>query len=272
MQHQYIDYVYSYAVKKRELLIPYLKGDKHHIPEHFLYPNHLMTTSDTKAYCDFMLMSINDEIDFHHYDVINRVDAELQNIFGVDFHQHMIMFALALATYLHGDPEAVDHARNTGEPYIEHPLEVYYIISQVTNRYADLNEFETVMVLSATLLHDTIEGTKATVELLEIIFGRDTAYLVCGCSKTESLIDYPLPLSVLNPDHSTTEHYVNGSEHVQNIKTADAIHNISCFERDNPKYAPVYAERKSKLHVQFLKADKHLMSKLMNLIHGKVLA
>ncbi|MBZ4642913.1 MAG: (p)ppGpp synthetase SpoT/RelA [Deferribacteraceae bacterium] len=64
--------------------------------------------------------------------------------------------------------------RQSGEPYLSHPLCVSYIL-------ADMNmDIDTVI---AGLLHDTLEDTDATYEELEELFGRDVAFLVDGVSK-----------------------------------------------------------------------------------------
>jgi guanosine-3',5'-bis(diphosphate) 3'-pyrophosphohydrolase len=72
---------------------------------------------------------------------------------------------------------AMEHrgqVRSSGEPYLNHPLEVAYIL-------ADLRLDLTCVV--AGLLHDVIEDTLTTREVLEEYFGRDIAHLVEGLSK-----------------------------------------------------------------------------------------
>ena len=273
MQHRYIEKVYEYAKKKRDLLIPFLKVNKQVVPEHFLYPPHLVTDEDQQAFKLYMRRAVHSTLRKDYLDVITQVDAEMAEAYGDLIGMYALTYAIEVATYFHGDPEAEDHVRKGpgAEPYITHPLVVYDIITESTDRYNDFTDPVNIRTLVATILHDTIEGTKATVCNLSALFGRDAAFLVCGCSKPTSLKDLDLPLHVFNPDHTVAEHYANGSEHVQNIKTADAIHNVGSFMSWNPEYAPVYASKKSKLHRNFTKADKKLHDKLMSLIHGKAL-
>lgn len=271
MQHLYIELMYEYAIKKRELLVPYLIEENQIIPETFLFPKHLRTDEDEEAYESFILASIRTGLGFNHIDVINKVEAELQTLFEDYFHIHLVSYAIEVAKFFHGDPEAKDHKRNTGEPYIEHPLAVYDILTQVSDRYLDFGDHEKVEVLAAAILHDTLEGTKALLGMLITLFGQRTAYLVCGCTKVEVLKNLDLPISIFNPAHTTREHLISSSAAVQDIKTADAIHNLSCFIKDKDGYAPIYANRKRRLHKRFELADPALTKKLFNLIVGKAL-
>ena len=68
--------------------------------------------------------------------------------------------------------------RTNGEPYLTHPLEVAYIVSQL--------RLDTASVC-AGFLHDTVEDTGATVEQIESAFGDDVAFLVSGLTKLEKI-------------------------------------------------------------------------------------
>ena len=58
--------------------------------------------------------------------------------------------------------------RQSGEPYLSHPLCVSYILAEMNM------DIDTVI---AGLLHDTLEDTDATFEELEDLFGYDVAFL-----------------------------------------------------------------------------------------------
>ena len=64
--------------------------------------------------------------------------------------------------------------RNSGDPYIVHPLNVAYILSEM---HADTD------TICAGLLHDTLEDTKSTKEEIENLFNSDVANLVDGVTK-----------------------------------------------------------------------------------------
>ncbi|MFO7815745.1 MAG: bifunctional (p)ppGpp synthetase/guanosine-3',5'-bis(diphosphate) 3'-pyrophosphohydrolase [Halanaerobiales bacterium] len=68
--------------------------------------------------------------------------------------------------------------RISGEPYVEHPINVAYIL-------ADLGL--DIISISAALLHDVIEDTKFTREDIEEMFGNEVALLVDGVTKLTKL-------------------------------------------------------------------------------------
>lgn len=81
--------------------------------------------------------------------------------------------------------EFAEHAhagqfRNSGEPYISHPLAVAIILAGL--------ELDLITV-GAGLLHDVVEDTKITQEELEAKFGQEIALLVDGVTKL-SRIEY----------------------------------------------------------------------------------
>lgn len=64
--------------------------------------------------------------------------------------------------------------RNSGEPFIQHPLEVAYIL-------ADLQLDITSII--AGLLHDVVEDTEVTLDEIEAEFGSTVRFLVAGVTK-----------------------------------------------------------------------------------------
>jgi len=64
--------------------------------------------------------------------------------------------------------------RLSGEPYLSHPLEVAYILTQM--------KMDVVSVATG-LLHDTIEDTATEISQIERLFGKDTANIVDGVTK-----------------------------------------------------------------------------------------
>lgn len=76
--------------------------------------------------------------------------------------------ALAFATEAHG---SINHVRKyTGEPYINHPVEVMGIVKTAAH-YTD-------EMLAAALLHDTVEDTSVTQDVIEREFGPVVGLLV----------------------------------------------------------------------------------------------
>ena len=68
--------------------------------------------------------------------------------------------------------------RLSGEPYLSHPLEVAYILTQM--------KMDVISVV-AGLLHDTIEDTVAELSEIERLFGRETANIVDGVTKISQM-------------------------------------------------------------------------------------
>src|SRR3989338_5620104 len=68
--------------------------------------------------------------------------------------------------------------RASGEPYIEHPIEVALILCRLHMDMASI---------IAAILHDTIEDTQATFEMVEKEFGKQIAELVDGVTKLSKI-------------------------------------------------------------------------------------
>ena len=81
--------------------------------------------------------------------------------------------AFDFALQMHGS-----QARESGEPYVVHPLKVAEIL-------ADMEMDETTIV--AALLHDCIEDTKASFDTIKEKFGADVAHLVDGVTKLDGI-------------------------------------------------------------------------------------
>src|SRR5699024_4334497 len=80
------------------------------------------------------------------------------------------------AAYDFGESKHRGQFRQTGEPYIFHPIAVARIL-------ADMRLDTTTVV--AAILHDVIEDTDAARDEVERRFGSDVAYVVDGVSKLD---------------------------------------------------------------------------------------
>ena len=83
--------------------------------------------------------------------------------------RELIKRAYAVANNAH-----TGQTRKSGEPYITHPLETAYTLSQMNMDSS---------TISAALLHDTIEDTDTTLEIIEKEFGKEISHLVDGVTK-----------------------------------------------------------------------------------------
>ena len=80
--------------------------------------------------------------------------------------------------YQYADELHKGQTRQSGEPYIIHPLNVAYILADM---HADCD------TICAGLLHDTLEDTEFTKEDIADIFNKDVANLVDGVTKISKL-------------------------------------------------------------------------------------
>ena len=110
--------------------------------------------------------------------------------------------------------------RQSGEPYISHPLNVSYILAEM---HADSD------TLCAALLHDTLEDTSATKEEIASEFNDEVAKLVDGVTKI-SKMNFS---SKKDQNMANTRKIITGiTEDVMIIiiKLADRLHNMRTLE------------------------------------------
>ncbi len=114
--------------------------------------------------------------------------------------------------------------RESGEPYITHPLNVAYILSEM---HADID------TICAALLHDTLEDTTITKEEIVREFNIDVLNLVDGVTK----------ISRMNFGSKEEQNYANTKKIINSlitdvrvmiIKLADRLHNMRTLEHKAP--------------------------------------
>lgn len=110
--------------------------------------------------------------------------------------------------------------RQSGEPYIVHPVSVAYILVELS---ADCD------TICAGLLHDVVEDTEITIEEIEAMFDRDIASLVDGVTR----------ISKLNFSSKIEERMANTRKilismatdiRIILIKLADRLHNMRTLQ------------------------------------------
>jgi guanosine-3',5'-bis(diphosphate) 3'-pyrophosphohydrolase len=122
--------------------------------------------------------------------------------------------------YLFSARQHRGQTRQSGEPYLVHPLEVANIL-------ADLNLDPTCVATG--LLHDIVEDTETSAEEIEEYFGPEIAHLVDGLTKISKL------------DHASTEERqalnmrkmflaIVDDVRVVLVKLADRLHNMRTLE------------------------------------------
>ena len=154
--------------------------------------------------------------------------------------------ARAFATAAHA---AVGQLRKyTFEPYIVHPAEVAALVSTVPGHTPEM--------VAAAWLHDTVEDTGVTSELIRSEFGDEVATLVGWLT------------DVSRPDHGNRAarkavdraHTAAAPAEAQTIKLADLIANTRSIMQHDEKFAVTYLAEKRMLLEVMTKGDPGLMA------------
>lgn len=128
-----------------------------------------------------------------------------------DYEKKIIMKAYKMAEELHSS-----QFRQSGEPYIVHPLSVAYILAEMC---ADCD------TVCAGLLHDTIEDTPLERETIVKEFNEDVAKLVDGVTKISNMEYYSKEeLNLLNTRKIIKG--INEDVRIIIVKLADRLHNL----------------------------------------------
>jgi len=107
-----------------------------------------------------------------------------------------------------------------GEPYINHPLEVLNLLTNVGN-------VEDYDILIAAVLHDTIEDTETTKEEITKLFGSDVCKMVLELTDDKSL-------PKAERKQLQIEHAPHLSAGAKQIKLCDKISNIRDIMENPP--------------------------------------
>lgn len=122
--------------------------------------------------------------------------------------------------YVYAAQQHRGQIRQSGEAYLSHPLNVAYILAEMN---MDMDS------IIAGLLHDTIEDTDATYELISEMFGNDVAFLVDAVSKISKI---PFQSKEEKQAESFRKMLISMSDDVRVIiiKLADRLHNIRTLD------------------------------------------
>ena len=159
---------------------------------------------------------------------------------------NLVNHARIFATAAHA---AVGQRRKyTEEPYIVHPAEVAGIVATVEH---------TSEMLAAAWLHDVLEDTDVTYDLLYEEFGAAVANLV------HWLTDVSRPTDGNRAARKALdrEHLSRAPAAAQTIKVADMISNSVSITRYDPSFASVYLEEKRLLLAVLTQADPVLLKR-----------
>ena len=134
----------------------------------------------------------------------------------------------------------------TNEPYIVHPAEVVSLVSTVPH---------TDEMLAAAWLHDVVEDTGVTLEVIRAEFGDGVAELVGW------LTDVSRPEQGNRAVRKAIDraHSAAAPAAAQTIKLADLISNTHSITEHDAKFAKTYLEEKRLLLEVLTKGDRTLL-------------
>lgn len=140
------------------------------------------------------------------------------------------------------DMAAVVHShqlRDSGEPFITHPLAVASILADWK---ADRN------TICAAILHDIVEDTNITLKEIENLFGENVASLVDGVTKLTSM-NFSSKLENKNANMRKIITSFRKDVRIILIKLADRLHNMRTLEYKDPKKRKIKALETMDLYV-----------------------
>ncbi len=155
--------------------------------------------------------------------------------------------ARVFATAAHAS--AAQLRKYTNEPYIVHPAEVFSIVSAVDGATEEM--------MAAAWLHDVVEDTGVTNEVIRDMFGEKVAELVGW------LTDVSRPEQGNRATRKAIDraHTAMASAEAQTIKLADLISNCGSIVEHDAAFAKTYLEEKRLLLEVLTKGDRTLWEK-----------
>lgn len=140
--------------------------------------------------------------------------------------------AHAFADQMHGSINQV--RKYTGEPYIRHPEAVARLVSTVPH---------TPEMLAAAVLHDVVEDTPATIEMVYELFGATVGAMVRDLTDVSRPEDGNRAVRK-NKDRKSL---LTASAGAKTVRLCDLIHNAQSLLEHDKNFAVVYIGEKEKM-------------------------
>lgn len=144
-------------------------------------------------------------------DIINEASRYLKDQKNIDIIKH----AYDVAVKKHEG-----QFRRSGDPYVQHPIEIAYILATMNTGPA---------TIAAGLLHDVLEDTDMTKEQMEKEFGKDITQIVDGVTKIGKL-KYMTKEKALAHNHEKLLLAMAKDIRVILVKLVDRLHNMRTIQ------------------------------------------
>ena len=160
-----------------------------------------------------------------------------------------VMMALGFAAESHTG----QIRKYTGEPYINHPVEVMNIVKSVPH---------TEDMLCAALLHDVVEDCGVTLGEIYEIFGSEVCYMV------NDLSDYSCPEDGNRAKRKEIDRkwIAAANDSSKTIKLADLISNSKSICEHDKDFAKVYIKEKELLLEVLIEGDSTLYAQAKDIV------
>jgi (p)ppGpp synthase/HD superfamily hydrolase len=134
----------------------------------------------------------------------------------------LINKAIYWAKKYHGNQK-----RNSGEPYYSHPLEVAYIFAE-NIALGEYKRYYTTDLIISTILHDTIEDTLLTKDMIEQGFNQSIANNVEDLTriKTDKKFTAGETLELIYPQNKKGILYIKICDRLHNLRTIAFVSEI----------------------------------------------
>lgn len=139
----------------------------------------------------------------------------------------------------------------TSEPYIVHPEAVACKVAAVAD--------DPVMI-AAAWLHDVVEDTTVTIDMIEIGFGHEVAVLVAALSNNKSDGNRQRRKAL------EVERLAASSPKAKTIKLADILDNVPSMIEHDPNFAVIYVDEKRVLLESLVGGDETLYAATKQLL------
>lgn len=153
--------------------------------------------------------------------------------------------------------------RKSGDPYYSHPIEVAIMVAEFTA--VEVPKLYTSVMIQAALLHDTIEDTALTEEMIAKIFGEEVAKHVEGLTRVK-------PYGKITAEESLNILVKQKRYDTVLIKLFDRIHNVQTLGAKSPEKAQKIIEEtlRSFLLIPFLIENLALENYLYKLCYNAI--